>query len=290
VFPVGEFDAYLTSPELAYAIENGFITNVYCAAIYERAPFLRRFALELYQQKENASRDGRFIDMEHWKLLLNSFTGKWGQNGRHFRLVDKGPPQVKGRDGLMHNVDITYDIESEKETHWRYFGEYILSCTPEAESYESHPAIIAHITGHARMILWAMIRQVTPENYLYCDTDAIFTTEAGFDKLHHRIDNHRLGYLKHVATYHDVWIYGAKDYVRDGERVCKGVRDDANEIDKGVFEQVRWYGLPGLARADSIDVPLTRVVTKTLRRTYAKGTITPSGFVVPLHYPLSVSS
>jgi hypothetical protein len=278
-FPIGKFDAWMTSPELIYAIEHGVVKGIYHAAIYERAPLFRRFALDLYQQKEQATIDGRLAEREFWKRLLNSFSGKWGQNGRHFKLTSETPPRT--RDGKL--IERSFDLKTGEETHWREFGSYTLKCIEERESGFSHPAIVAHITAHARMVLWTIIKELLPENYLYCDTDAVFTTQAGFEKLRHRIDDSRLGALKHVKTVHDTWIYGAKDYVLDGKRKCKGIRDDADEVDEGVFEQIRWYGIRGLARAGSLNVPLTRRVTKSLRRVYDKGIIGPGGWITPFH-------
>ena len=275
-FPVGDFDAYLTTPELSYALERGYIRNIYIAAIYERRPLFHRFALDLYEHKEQASRDGRLIDKEHWKLVLNSFYGKWGQNGKHWHRINWRPHPTD-------DVAAYFNWQTREKTYFRYWGRHVFSRTDEAESRESHPAIAAHITGHARMILWAMIREIMPENYLYCDTDGILTTKAGFDKLYHRIDDHRLGGLKHIGTFDDCRIYGAKDYVLNGERTLKGIRYDAEKLNETTFQQIHWYGLAGLARAGSLNMPLTRMVTKTLRRDYTKGIVGADGFVTPFH-------
>jgi hypothetical protein len=280
LFPVGQFDAHLSTPEIEYALERGYIREVYCAACYERAPIFRRFSLDLYQKKEEATREGRMLDADHWKLLINSFYGKWGQNGRHYSLTtDRLHPTKK--------IVVAWNVQTRKKTYYRYFGDFVLARTDDSESGSSHPAIAAHVTAHARMILWALIRQLAPQDYFYCDTDAVFTSQTGFNKLYDREKQYAIGGLKHVATYNDVRINGAKDYVVDGTRKLKGVRYDANELDEGIFEQVHWYGLTGLARAGSLDMPLTRRVTKTLRRAYAKGIVGPDGFVTPLHWPLS---
>lgn len=273
-FPIGKFDSHLSTPELIYAIERGYIRNVYAAAIYERAPLFNRFATDLYREKQQAFLDGRLADMEHWKLLLNSFYGKWGQSGKHFRLVKERPDPIE-------DIAVVLGPKSDEKTYYRYWGDKVFARTDEAESRESHPAIAAHVTAHARMILWALIRQLAPEDYFYCDTDAIFTSEAGLKQFNHRIDDSRLGFLKRVGTYDDVRIYGAKDYVLDGKRKIKGIRDKAEHLNETVFQQIRWYGLAGLARLDSLDMPLTSIVTKTLRRAYTKGRVLANGFVKP---------
>jgi hypothetical protein len=280
IFPVGEFDAHLSTPEIEYALERSYIREVYCAACYERGPIFRRFALDLYDKKEQATREGRMLDADHWKLLLNSFYGKWGQNGRHYSLsTDRLHPTKK--------IIIAWNVQTRKKTYYRYFGNFVLSRTDDGESRESHPAIAAHVTSHARMVLWALIRQLAPKDYFYCDTDAVFTSQAGFDQLYDRDKQFAIGGLKHVATYQDVWINGAKDYVRDGERVLKGVRYEADQVNETSFQQIRWYRLAGLARAGSLDMPLTSVITKTLRRSYNKGIVGADGFVTPFHWPLS---
>jgi DNA polymerase elongation subunit (family B) len=281
-FPVGKFDAYLSSPELEYALERGFISNIHVAAIYERAPIFKRFVRDLYQKKEQASLRGDTVERDHWKLVLNSFYGKWGQNGRHYWLyTDEPRPEFPTK--------FYVNFQSGKKTCFRYFGDYILASTNEAESRHSHPAIAAHVTAHARMVLYALIRELAPEHYFYSDTDAVFTSDTGLKRLRHRIDDTRLGLLKHVASYQDVWIYGAKDYVLDGERTLKGIRDDAEQLNETTFKQIRWFRLAGLARARSLDMPLTTVITKCLGRTYSKGVVLPSGFVRPLHAPEETS-
>jgi DNA polymerase elongation subunit (family B) len=281
-FPVGKFDAYLSSPELIYALDRDFIVNVHAAAIYERAPIFKRWVRDLYQKKEKASLRGDTIERDHWKLFLNSLYGKFGQNGRHYWLYEDVPrPKYPTR--------IYVNLETNERTYFRYFGDYILARTDQPESSHSHPAIAAHITAHARMVLYALIRELTPEHYFYCDTDAVYTSDTGLKRLDHRIDDSRLGFLKRVATYQDVWIYGAKDLIRDGERLLKGIRDDADQLNETTFNQIRWFRLAGLARTGSLDMPLTARITKTLRRTYSKGVVLPSGFVRPLHAPEEIS-
>jgi hypothetical protein len=281
-FPVGKFDAYLSSPELAYGIDNGYVTNVHVAAIYERAPLFKRWVGDIYQKKEQASLRGDTMERDHWKLILNSFYGKWGQNGRHYWLYAEVPHP-------RYRIRFALNCQTGERTEFRYFGDYVLARRDESESYSSHPAIAAHITAHARMVLYALIREIPAEHYFYCDTDAVYTSDTGLESLRHRIDDSRLGMLKRVATFQDVWINGAKDLVRDGKRLLKGIRDDAEQLNETTFKQIRWFRLAGLARTRSLDMPLTTVITKSLRRTYSKGVVLPSGFVRPLHAPEETS-
>lgn len=275
-FPIGEFEAFLTTPELQYALDHCALLEIYMCCSYDKERPFERFALDIYQNKESASRAGRDIEARHWKLVLNSFYGKWGQSGRHW--VKSGTCDAK-------LFDVTPDINAQtlKKTAVRHFGGIAFKRADEAEGLESHPAIAAHITAHARMILWTLIRQLAPEDYLYCDTDGLLVTQRGRDSLSKRIDNFTLGGLKEVAEYEKVRIYGCKDLVLDNKATLKGIRSEAERIDEKTYRQVKWTGLRGLLRARSLKMPLTSLVDKTLRRVYTKGIVGPDGFVTPLH-------
>jgi hypothetical protein len=275
-FPTGEFDAYLSTPELQYAIDIGALVEVKLCASYDKGVPFREFALELYNQKERASRAGNDIEARHWKLLLNSFYGKWGQSGRKWT-------EVGTCDDTLFKTERTIDAQTRKKVTKRYFGGLIYERADDGESRESHPAIAAHITAHARMILWALIREVPPQDYFYCDTDGLLVSENGLDVLHDRMDQHVLGKLKHVRSYTDITIYGCKDLILNGKRVCKGIRYQAKRLAKGKYRQIKWTGLRGLLANGNLNMPITSLVVKTLNRVYDKGVVGTNGFVTPLH-------
>lgn len=275
-FPVGRFDAYLVTPEIKYALENGWIEEIHLCATYEKGVVFRDFAIDLYSHKENAARAGRLSEAEQWKLLLNSFYGKWGQSGRKWIKTGTCDPNLFRR-------GIEIDAQTLEQTARRDFGGITQICAQNGESLESHPAIAAHITGHARMVLWTLIEKVSPKDYLYCDTDALLVLDAGADALSDRVDQFGLGGLKKVKTYHDVTIYGCKDYVLDGKEVTKGIRNQAERLDKGKYRQLKWHSLKGLLSLGSLDMPLTIPIDKFLNRKYTKGIVGPDGYVSPLH-------
>lgn len=275
-FPTGKFDAYLCTPELEYALQIGAIREIHLCASYEKGIPFRKFALELYAHKEAASREGRKFEADHWKKILNSFYGKWGQNGRKWQQVGTCDPE-------LFDIRPQKDAQSGKQTLVRRFGGMVLERSEDRESLESHPAIAAHITAHARMVLWALIRKLAPEDYFYCDTDGLLVSSNGLKALSDSIDQFRLGGLKHVETYSEVFIYGCKDLLLDGEEKIKGISKRSNRLDQGKYRQMRWDSLIGLLHSGSVDMPLTTVIDKTLRRVYTKGTVLSTGYVVPLH-------
>jgi hypothetical protein len=277
-FPTGRFDAYLCTPELEYALQMNAIREIHLCASYEKGVPFKVFALELYQHKERASREGRKFEADHWKKLLNSFYGKWGQNGRKWN-------EIATCERRIFDARWNHNAQTNENTLRRRFGGFVFERADDGESSESHPAIAAHITAHARMVLWTLIRKLEPQDYFYCDTDGLLVSDTGLDSLHDVLDQYKLGGVKHVETFHDVCIYGCKDMVLDGKEKIKGISKKADVLDKGKYRQLKWFSLPGLLRKRGVDMPLTSVVVKSLRRTYTKGTVLPDGFVVPLHLP-----
>jgi hypothetical protein len=275
-FPTGTFDAFLTTPEIQYALDLNAIVEVHLCASYEKGIPFRDFALDLYSKKESASRAGNVIEAEHWKLLLNSFYGKWGQAGRRWEKIG-----LTDRDRFGGETVI--DAQTREITNLRYFAGAVFQRSEDAESKESHPAIAAHVCAHVRMILWALIRQVPPKNYYYCDTDGLLVSDDGLAALRDRLNQHKLGYLKHVKTYSNVRINGCKDLVLDGQETLKGIRPNAVKLKNGKFRQLKWSGLRGLLAAGRLDMPLTITIDKTLSRVYTKGTVGFDGYVTPFH-------
>lgn len=276
VFPVGRFDAYLCSPELRYGVTVGAIEEVHSLACYDRGVPFREFALDLYERKVTAKKAGDTVLEEQWKLLLNSFYGKWGQNGRHWVKVDTC-------DRHLFESRIIVNAQTLKKTVRRYFGGIVFERAEDTESRDSHPAIAAHITAEARMILWTLIRQLAPKDYFYCDTDGLLVSQNGFDQLREGLHDYTLGKLSHKATFSDVILYGPKDLVLDGKSTLKGIRKDAVELGGGKFRQRKWLSLGSLLASNSLDMPLTIDVDKTLSRTYTKGVIGADGWVTPFH-------
>lgn len=278
IFPIGRFTTVLTSPELRWAIAHRAVKRVHRLAFYQQAPLFRQFVDELYSCRMAAVNRGDHVTADHFKLLLNSFYGKWGQNGRKWKTIGScDPADIE----VIHNID----APSGQVQTYRKVGGVMQSLQVEGESFESHPAIAAHITAYARMELFNLIRKVGPKHYFYCDTDSILTDASGVNALADRIDKFRLGGLKVVGQYRHIEIYGPKDYVFDDKVVTKGIRQNARKIREGVYEQERWSSLRGLIRLNSLDAPRTSVITKSLSRLYTKGTVAHDGFVLPISLP-----
>jgi DNA polymerase elongation subunit (family B) len=217
------------------------------------------------------------------KLFLNSLYGKFGQKMDKWKATSIDDIQMIDPsfdfDGwimdeykipkiMIGGMDVTPKI--------RYIGEQLQMSGEEEESQISFPAIAAHVTSYARLILWNVIRWCRDHNvkYYYCDTDSIFV-QGEIDPSF--VDANILGKLK-VEKYYEngVEFINLKNYCaltpdhkkvvenEDGEKITideetflketkvfkggswkmKGVSNNAELIDENTFIQQEWGGLP----------------------------------------------
>ena len=75
----------LAGPELCYAIERGYVKEWGSFASYEMAPIFDRYVAFFYELKELYASEGKEIQRNFVKLLLNSLYGKFAQRGGKFQ-------------------------------------------------------------------------------------------------------------------------------------------------------------------------------------------------------------
>lgn len=119
----------------------------------------------------------------------------------------------------------------------------------------------------------------------YCDTDSLLVDTEGARRLAGAVDVERLGALKVEGVFDEVELWGPKDYRFGTKERHKGVRGNATWLDASTVRQQKWSSLRGLLQGGDLTAPVTRDVTKHLRRTYEKGRVTAGGFVVPWRFP-----
>jgi len=277
IFPIGEFTTFLSTPELKYALEQGHIVKVHDCAIYEQQPIFKDFIEYFYNERIKASAKGDTTSSNLFKIMMNSLYGKFGQRG----IVWEANEQT---DDLSAKTWTEFIPETGEKIKYRQLGGLVQEQIREQESRESFPAIAAHVTAYARMSLWSFIKQAGHKNVYYTDTDSLLVNEQGLYRLSKEIDNKTLGKLKLEDKYIDAEIFGNKDY-RFGIKVrTKGVKKTARWLTTNKVEQDQWSSLKGLLSGGSIDKPLTKTITKELKRVYTKGIVSHNGVITPLVY------
>ena len=274
MFPVGSFRSFLSTPELRFALEHGHIDKVHCASYYDKAPIFAPFVTELYQHRLEAKARGDTANTEMLKRLMNGLYGKFAQSGqvwdKHAETDDLSVQQWK-----------EIDADTGEITSYRQFSGLVQVRRREDESTDSHPAIAAHVTAEARMLLWGYITQAGRSEVYYCDTDSLFVSVTGAGRIAGHVDGSRLGALKLEGVYPWAVFRGLKDYETPDHTVIKGVRRSAKWISDREVVQESWARLPGLLRSTGLDAPTTTMMHKKLSRIYDKGRVLPDGRVLP---------
>ncbi len=152
----------------------------------------------------------------------------------------------------------------------RQLGGLFQVMSSEGEARDSFPAIAAHVTAYARLLLWKLIKRAGLEHVLYCDTDSLFVDTTGASNLRSWVKPTQLGKLKHIGSWPWITIHGLKDYEYPGHVVRKGVRASAVQIAPNTFQQVQWSSLKGLLNTGDITAPSRKTITKVLKREYKK--------------------
>lgn len=274
IFPIGRFECILSTPELIYALQYGYIERVNEVAVYDNAPIFRVMMDDMEVITLKAKQDGDTVLEFHTKKLKNSLYGKTGQSGIKWMEDD-------------WTTDLTckqwteLDMETGRIIQHRQLAGLHQVKENEGESRDSFPAIAAHVTAFARMKIWNAIKQAGTENVYYCDTDCLVVNNAGKFLLRNLMDDLKPGFLKIAGEYDDIIINGNKDYYFNEKVKIKGVRNNAVWFDEWTVSQEQWTGLKGLVRDGDVTAPRTRKIIKRLKRVYSKGIVSAEGVVRP---------
>lgn len=274
IFPVGDFETTLTTPELIYALDNGYVTNINQVAIYKQAIIFSEFVTYLYDLRQRAKNNNETTTAQMAKILMNSLYGKFGQQGRVYETIDNN-------DSKEIKTWTEIDADTNEVIHHRQFAGMVQQLTTEPESRDSHPAIAAHVTAYARMNLWNIYQTAGLDNCYYSDTDCVVVNQSGYDNLQPLIDPNLLGFLKLEQIIQRASIRGPKDYTFDDVQKVKGVKRTAEWLDTNTVRQEQWAGLRGLLAKGDLTAPTTKTITKRLKRIYTKGDVMKSGRVKP---------
>ena len=191
--------------------------------VYLFSDFIEYF----YNERLKAKQKGDDVASLFNKIIMNSLYGKFAQVNRktidelHYEYHDWYKMKIDVRGQVCYEVRIgkkAYIISREKEP-----------------SFNSFIAISGHITAHARMLLYRLIKQAGFENVYYCDTDSIFCNKEGYQRLSQYIDDKELGKLK-LEEIGECIIYGAKNYEFNGYRKIKGIPKKAKEVKPNNYE------------------------------------------------------
>ena len=275
VFPIGEFETNLATPELIEAKARGHLKQVKMVAIYENADIFSEYVDFFYKKRLEYEAAGNKQLSFMCKIMLNSLYGKFGQNGYNY---DTHKSSIEDRISTWDELDLVTGIVYK----YREFGGIIQILTKDSESYNSHPAISAHVTAYARLYLYHLIELSQPENVFYCDTDSLLINLKALNNIRPYLHETNLGALKIEKRISAAFIRAPKDYVFDEIKKIKGIRQNAIQISENAYRQDMFPGFKGMILKGNLDDFIIKTIEKHLTRAYKKGIVNTQGEITPL--------
>jgi hypothetical protein len=273
-FPLGRFRTFLSTAEVEYALFHNHIRKVYRVVVYQHDYIFRKYVEYFYDLRKKYKKEGNEAWQKLCKILMNSLYGKFGQQAKEWEATDFEPK------GFPH-TEYIIDAQTGERFYIREVDNVVYICVKKTESNDSFPAIAAHVTAAARIMIQETIDKIGQENVYYCDTDSLLITHQGYHRIKDQLSETELGKWKVEDEYDFVDIRGLKDYQFESTSKIKGVGKKATQIGKNQYVQIQFASLAGVIQSRVVNAPLLRRITKTLRREYMKGTIHPDGRVVP---------
>jgi len=277
IFPTGQFRTFLTTEGLRYAAGQGYIKKIYRGAFYRMEDLFSDYVDYFRVLREEYQEDHNKVMVKLTKYMHNTLYGKWAEKEilTDIRDNDTGIDYLHRE--IWDGIHGGWWLET-------YLMNKIVMQHHGGEGYHSFPAIAAHITENARLMLWNIIKLIGPDKVLYSDTDSVIIHNKDLESIRDLLSETELGGLKVQDRFKSLQIDGAKNY-RTGEvRHIKGIPADADEISPGVFRYDSFQRQNACLRDGQITgVKITPVIRK-LSHTYNKGQILPDGRVKPYHF------
>lgn len=274
IFPIGTFETTLCTPELKYALEHNHIKDVISVVTYEQAMIFTSYVDTLYRLRREFADKGNAEYTEICKKLLNSLYGKFGQKAENWEKIGDAPDEPD-------REELIFYTEPRRVMRLRYLLGEIFELKGYSESFNSFPAIAAHVTAFARMHLWSLMQLAGIGNYFYCDTDSLIVNETGLHNLSGLLNDTEIGKLKVQERTTHLVIHGLKDYETDAKTVIKGIRKNAVAISDTTYEQQKWPTFKGILKTGDSSTYTVTPVIKHLTREYTKGKVDNVGKVTP---------
>ena len=281
IFPTGTFRTSLTTPELRLALKRGNVVKCHYVAIYEGAILFENYVETFYKLRQQTKDK---LENTTLKLFLNGLYGKFGQEADIWQAVADADPNII-------QVEEVYNEEKRCFETYKTFGGTRFHHEGVEESYDSFPAVAAHVTSAARVLLLNYIETAGFENVYYCDTDSLFISKEVSHKLDEYIHDKTLGLLKLEKESDNIILYAPKDYAIRNCKITgqdyikrKGVKRGAVPLnDSGTkWQQENWPKMAGMIRRGNLEEYATKTGEKNLSRKYNKGVLQDDGRVSPI--------
>lgn len=277
IWPVGSFDTVLCWPEIQLVLDSGGTVETGECAVYESACPFDLFYAALWRARQQAQAESNRARVQCIKRLMNSLIGKlaawdWGWESAPGE-VPPGPWAV------------WYGFEpgSRNVCRYRSIGWHTQWERCRGEAHDSMPALAAWICSVARVRLWNWMEIAGRDNVYYCDTDSLFVSKLGRDRLlaSGQLNAGRMGSLRDVACHDWCDFSGIKYYRTPKGLVCAGVSNHwLQQTENGYRYWSPEKVVDSVAHAHAPDARLLPY-TVPLERPYRHGIVHNDGRITP---------
>jgi len=274
IFPTGTFWTTLATPELAYLLKHGEVLDVNRVAFYQMARLFADYIEFFWQERVGYKKVGDTAYDLHCKKLMNSLYGKFGQRLDSYVFLAQDPEHKIG-------YFSEYDMDAHKWVKMKRMNGKVEVWDGKTESYNSFPAIAAHITSNARLTLWQYMLKVRTGRLFYCDTDSLIVDSTASKHLERDVSTGTLGKLHLESTSDTIHVNNVKDYVFASKRRLKGVCIPADKHEGSTFGQWQQVTMKRVLWGQSEPHCYWRYVEKNIAGNYMKGDVSETGIVTP---------
>ena len=274
IFPIGDFDCYLSTGGLQLAAEQGHLADIHEIATYHCQYIFSEYIDYWYDLKCKYKREGNKSYTKITKIFLNALYGKFGMKKTIEEMIDAPEGTLPYR---LQNMDLDSGLT------WIEFCIFNKAIRQfgQMETATSIVAIPAHITEYARLYLYELINRLPAGEVYYCDTDSLFIARKNIKYFADLLDPEKLGGLAIDKEFRSLAINGCKDYVIDGVRTVKGVPKRAEKIGPDLYKYDEFMGMSKHLRMGEAGEYYTQSRTKLVSPKYDKGQVHPDGSVTP---------
>lgn len=280
----GQFWTTLCGPELARAVAGLMVRDVDSAIRYECVPLFREWVDYWWKQRQRANKEGRTMDAQFCKLIMNSLHGKFAQHGIAWSPTSEIEPFTKDGQSLRWGHWLAHDMDRRETVMARSFAGSVQVKRegPLPEHY--FPAISAFITAGAREHMRKLIELCPDQSVFYLAVDALIVDARALEclKREGEVARDRLGKLKVEGPFSEIEIVSQGCYRLGNKWTACGHFGRARTNEKGEYIADDWTtDSPFDPRHSPVVVIDKRKVDKPQSR--PKGKCGPDGWVKPPH-------
>ena len=255
-------------------LEEGAILEVIEACAYSKEAIFTDYVNYFWALRERAIETNDSITKALAKQYLNSLYGKFGARATTYRLAEEAMVSA-------FRVDAIYSPDGKKRHPVIWIGDKPYVEQDDGEAEDSIPAIAAHVTANARVVLWRYVERAGIENVYYTDTDSLIVNQAGYERLAGDIRGNELGKLKLEKQANTLTVHARKDYQIGDRVVCKGVGKAFLVPGATEYKREQWTSFQCYLKSLGLAEVLVEVKDLELKRECYDGEVYPDGRVVP---------